>query len=430
MNTYPKYKDSGEQWLGQIPAHWEMLACRYILAPKHIVVGKDASKYDLLSLTLNGVVKRDMDNPTGKFPTTFDSYQRVDVGDFIFCMFDNEETPRAVGKSPFLGMITGAYDVMTIWSEKVNSDYLYYYLLDIDNFKKLKPLYRGLRKTVPLDSFRSLKFPIPPIEEQEAMVAYLDEQTAQIDSAIAREQKMIDLLEERKQIIIQHAVTKGLYPNAKMKDSGINDLGVIPECWEVKRLGVLGLFSKGGNISRDNLTEEGECEAILYGDIYTKYTYFAQNIHNHISLQTAKQAVPIYGGDILMAGSGETKEDIGKTIIYQGDQAYAGGDVIIFRQKGINGKYLSSALNSQYAKDYRYRVSKGEIVVHIYPYALKNLYLPIPPVEDQEAIVKYLDKHIANVNCAIDAREKMIALLQERKQIIINEVVTGKIKVL
>lgn len=428
MQRYDTYKDSGVKWLGEIPEHWEVLALKHILKSKKVLVGKHSSQYELLSLTLKGVVKRDMDNPEGKFPASFDTYQVVEPNDFIFCNFDNEETPRAVGLSPYKGMITGAYDVLSRNNPKLTDGFLIYYFLYIDDAKRFKPLYKGLRKTVPFDSFMSYKIPVPFIKEQNAIVSYLDTATAKIDAAIAQQQKMIDLLNERKQIIINRAVTKGLNPNAKMKDSGVEWIGEVPEGWEVRRLGSLGEFSKGGNISRDDLQEYGKC-AILYGDIYTKYNIQTSIAKNHISEKTAEKSVRITKGDVLLTGSGETKEDIGKTIVYLGDEAFIGGDVILFRQQNNNSTFLSYALNSQYAKDYRYKESKGEIIVHIYASSLKRLFLALPPIEEQIKVVKYLDGQIDAIDSEIEVINNQISLLQERKQIIINEVVTGNIKV-
>lgn len=207
MQRYDTYKSSGVKWLGEIPSHWEMLALKHILKPKKVLVGKHSSQYELLSLTLKGVVKRDMDNPEGKFPASFDTYQAVEPNDFIFCNFDNEETPRAVGLSPYKGMITGAYDVLSRNNSKLTDGFLIYYFLYIDYAKRFKPLYKGLRKTVPFDSFMSYKIPVPSLKEQDAIVSYLDSVTAKIDAAIAQQQKMIDLLNERKQIIINEVVT-------------------------------------------------------------------------------------------------------------------------------------------------------------------------------------------------------------------------------
>ena len=237
MERYTEYKDSGVKWLGEIPSHWDMLAIKHILRLKKEVVGKHSYQYDLLSLTLKGVIKRDMDNPEGKFPASFDTYQVVEPNDFIFCNFDNEETPRAVGLSSYKGMITGAYDVLYRNNPKLSDKFLIYYFLYIDDAKRFKPLYKGLRKTVPFDSFMSYKIPVPSLEEQNAMVAYLDSATSKIDEAISQQQKMIDLLNERKQIIINNAVIKGLDPNVKLKPSGINWIGDIPSHWETIRLG-------------------------------------------------------------------------------------------------------------------------------------------------------------------------------------------------
>ena len=147
IHKYPAYKPSGVQWLGDIPSHWEVLSNKYIFNLKKNLVGKKSSQYTLLSLTLQGIIKRDMENPQGKFPAEFDTYQEVKEGNFIFCLFDVEETPRAVGLSNFDGMITGAYTVMQPRSD-FDKRFLYYFYLDIDNEKKMKPLYTGLRNTI------------------------------------------------------------------------------------------------------------------------------------------------------------------------------------------------------------------------------------------------------------------------------------------
>lgn len=400
MDKYDSYKASGEKWLGEIPSHWNLLPIKYILRERKEIVGKNSSQYQLLSLTLRGIIERDMENPEGKFPASFDTYQKVYKGDFVFCNFDNEETPRAVGLSRFNGMITGAYDVLYKENKGLDSNFLNYYFLYIDDGKRFKPLYKGLRKTVPFDAFMSYKLPVLPLPEQRGIASYLDSATSKIDAAIGREQKMIDLLNERKQIIINQAVTKGLDPNARMKDSGVEWIGAIPEGWQVKRLGVLGTFSKGGNISRDDLTLQGK-NAILYGDIYTKYNIKAEEICHHVPEKIAGNSVRINKNDILMTGSGETKEDIGKTIVFLGDEAYIGGDVILFRQNVNSSLFLSYALNSQYAKIFKYKQSKGEIVVHIYPYNLRGLYLAIPPINEQKSIAEFLDEKISVIDKTI-----------------------------
>ncbi|WP_161594714.1 restriction endonuclease subunit S [Helicobacter sp. MIT 11-5569] len=208
------------------------------------------------------------------------------------------------------------------------------------------------------------------------------------------------------------------------KDSSIKYLGKIPKHWKVKRLVNFGIFLKGGNISRQDLIENGE-SAILYGDIYMKYEISARFLDSKISKNTSLNAIPIYKGDILFAGSGETKEDIGKNIVYLGDEiAFAGGDVIIFRQKENNALFLSYALNTKYAKFYKSIESKGEIIVHIYASNLRGLKIPLPPLKEQKEIAEFLDKKCEKISNFIDKKQKLITLLEEKKQALINEVVT------
>jgi type I restriction enzyme S subunit len=214
MPKYERYKDSGFEPIGDIPEHWELLANRHIFRLKKSQVGKNSDQYDLLSLTLKGVIKRDMENPEGKFPAEFDTYQPIEPGDFIFCLFDVEETPRTVGISPFKGMITGAYTTFKA-SPEINHEYLHYLYYFLDKHKMLKPLYRGLRNTIPKENFYAFKSCLPPRDEQDRIVAFLDKKTTQIDQAIGIKEQQITLLKERKQTIIQNAITKGLNPNAQ-----------------------------------------------------------------------------------------------------------------------------------------------------------------------------------------------------------------------
>ena len=192
---------------GRVRSGWEVRRLKSLLRPHKILVGKHCNEYDLLSLTLRGIVKRDMDNPEGKFPASFETYQEVNPGEFVFCMFDNEETPRAVGLSSLRGMITGAYDVMSLIDSGISSKYWNYFFLWIDDGKRLKPLYKGLRKTVPLDSFMTYKIPLPSLTEQAAIVERLDRETGKIDRAIEVKRRQIELLRERRQIVIDEVVT-------------------------------------------------------------------------------------------------------------------------------------------------------------------------------------------------------------------------------
>lgn len=208
------------------------------------------------------------------------------------------------------------------------------------------------------------------------------------------------------------------------KDSDIEWLGDIPEHWKVKRLASFGVFSKGGGFSKNDLIEDGK-PAILYGDIYTKYDHDAKDVVRRVSNNTAMNSKEIIKNTLLFTGSGETKEDIGKCIVYIGEEkVYVGGDVIVYEQYENNSGFLSYILNTDGIKNEKAKTSKGEIIVHTYASKLRNLYISIPPILEQTTIVDFLDKKTDQINKAISLNQKQISLLKERKQIIIQNAVT------
>ena len=232
---YNEYKDSGVEWLSQLPVGWDIERTKRMLSLRRELVGANSLDYQLLSLTLRGVIPRDISNGDGKIPADFSTYQEVEKKDLIFCLFDIDETPRTVGLSPEKGMITGAYNVYKT-SNRCSSRYAYYYFLHIDLRKGLRPFYTGLRKVVRSETFGNIKMPCPSYEEQAQIANFLDHETAQIDTLIEKQQTLIQLLKEKRQAVISHAVTKGLNPDAPMKDSGVEWLGEVPEHWVVSKL--------------------------------------------------------------------------------------------------------------------------------------------------------------------------------------------------
>ena len=425
MKRYDSYKDSGVKWLGEIPSHWEMLALKHILKHKKEVVGKRSSQYDLLSLTLKGVIIRDMDNPEGKFPASFDTYQIVEPNDFIFCNFDNEETPRAVGLSQYKGMITGAYDVLYRNNPLLSDKYLIYYFLYIDDSKRFKPLYKGLRKTVPFDSFMSYKIPVPSRGEQDAVVEYLDSATSKIDEAIAQQQKMIDLLNERKQIIINNAVTKGLDPNVKMKPSGIDWIGDIPEHWELSQLKKVAKIILGKMLSR----EQGNVYPYLCAKDVHYGSVDVSDLKSMNFSEIEKQMYEVRNGDMLIVEGGA---GAGGCAIFEckGTGIYIQNSIMIVRGNTmmLNG-YICYMIQSMNQRGYVEYICNKATIPHFTKEKVGSVIIPIPPKEEQETIVKHVTKRIKPIDDNIIARNKQISLLQERKQIIINDVVTGKVKV-
>lgn len=190
----------------EIPQSWSLIRMRNLVKEQNELVG-DRTSFPLLSLTKGGVILRDVESGKGKFPKDFQKYKVVVPDNIIFCLFDIDETPRTVGLSSHNGMITGAYDVFSINEALVNKEFLYYYFLAVDNTKALRPYYTGLRKVVQGTTFLGLQIPIPPIEEQKAIVEYIQQKNTAIDEMIANLRAEIDFLTEYKQRLIADVVT-------------------------------------------------------------------------------------------------------------------------------------------------------------------------------------------------------------------------------
>lgn len=210
-------KDSGVDWIGKIPQHWKLKPNKCLFKLKKSLVGKRSGDYELLSLTLKGIIKRDMDNPEGKFPAEFNTYQEVSVGDFVFCLFDVEETPRTVGLSKFNGMITGAYTVFEL-DESVSKEFLYYFYLNLDSRKMMRPLYKGLRNTISKETFLSFKSFIPPLKEQEEIVDFIEYEVNKIDLTIDGISEQIDKIKEYKSCLINGSVTGKIKVTSEMAE--------------------------------------------------------------------------------------------------------------------------------------------------------------------------------------------------------------------
>ncbi|WP_335909029.1 restriction endonuclease subunit S [Shewanella indica] len=208
-------KDSGVDWMGKIPQHWKLKPNKCLFKLKKSLVGKRSGDYELLSLTLKGIIKRDMDNPEGKFPAEFNTYQEVSVGDFVFCLFDVEETPRTVGLSKFNGMITGAYTVFEL-DESVSKEFIYYFYLNLDSRKMMRPLYKGLRNTISKETFLSFKSFIPPLKEQEEIVDFIEYEVNKIDLTIDGISEQIDKIKEYKSCLINGSVTGKIKVTSEM----------------------------------------------------------------------------------------------------------------------------------------------------------------------------------------------------------------------
>lgn len=421
MESYSKYKDSGVQWLGEIPVHWEVNKAKYYLYSKKSIIGKESVNCQRLALTLNGVIKREDGDDIGLNPEKLDTYQLVEKNNLIFKLIDleNYKTSR-VGLSPYKGIVSPAY-IRLINKSKVNVRFLEYYYLNMWYRRIFNDLGApGVRSNLSSKDLLNLPILLPSATEQEVIVSTLDSTTAQIDAAIAQQQKMIDLLNERKQIIINNAVTKGLDPNVPLKNSSVKWIGEIPEHWEIIRIKYLLKESKERS---ETGNEEPLSMSQIYGLIPTKQMDVIPNMAS--SYVGAKK---VREGDLVF---NKLKAHLGVFSVSQ-YEGLVSPDYAVYKSTGrANLRFLEYIFKTPNCihEFVKLITGVGAGLSRLYTSDLYTIYCALPSIEEQASICDFIEKKTANIVETISNYKKQISLLQERKQIIINDVVTGKVKV-
>lgn len=262
-------KDSGIAWVGAVPSNWDIMANKYLMK-KIKVVKPTYEDEDILSLTVNGVIVRDLE-AGGKMPASFDGYQTLYPGNLLMCLFDYDVTPRCIGLIKNNGVTSPAYSQFVMKGHNV-ADYYYYYYLMVDHTKALLHLARNLRHSFTEEQLGMIAAPVPPVDEQVHIAAYLDRRCAEIDSIATDIQSQIDTLEQCKRSVITETVTSGVNPDAEMKDSEIQWIGMMPAHWNCIRGkyvlkyvqkpvreddGVITCFRDGEVTLRSNRREDG-----------------------------------------------------------------------------------------------------------------------------------------------------------------------------
>ncbi|BET15255.1 restriction endonuclease subunit S [Fusobacterium vincentii] len=409
MNNYEAYKKTDIPWLGEIPSHWETKRNKNLFIGKKEIIGKLYTSTDLLSLTTKGIKIKNLFSSGGKKPTTYETYQAVEKDELVLCLFDLDCSAVFSDVSQYNGMISPAYNVFKI---KNQHEKYFKYLFDyIFQDRTYKIYSKSIRYTITEENFNNLETPVPPISEQIQIANYLDWKINEIDKLILIEKEQIKELENLKQKYIDE-----IYQNIKTKN--------------FISLSKIGTFFKGGGFSRENLSDS-DYGAILYGDIYTKYNYFFEECISKIDENAYFNSKCIDGNVVLFTGSGETKEDIGKSVAYVGTKKIAlGGDIIALKpNKNFFSKFIAYFSNTSNIKAFKHMESTGDIIVHITLGAIKAIKIPFISVEEQKDIVKKIDEYILNLKNLIALIEDKIKYFLSLKQSLIAEVVTGKIDV-
>jgi type I restriction enzyme S subunit len=427
---YPAYKDSGEYWMGDIPEHWDIKKLKHVFQEKKKVTNPRLS---CGSISFGKVVYKDDE----KVPeSTKASYQEVLAGEYLVnpLNLNYDLISLRIGFSEINVVVSSGYIVL---KNAIELDKSYFnYLLHRYDVAYMKLLGSGVRQTISFNHIANSLLAFPPKEEQTVIANFLDEKTAKIDRAIAQKEQLIALLKERKQIIIQNAVTKGLDPNVKLKDSGVEWIGEIPEDWEVKRLRNVFRFSKGLTITKENLQDEG-IPCVNYGEIHSKYGFEVNPaIHplrcvSEEYLKDNSNSLIKYG-DFIFADTSEDLDGSGNfTYLNFEGTVFAGYHTIIGKPNGsINSRFIANVLDSLAFRNQVRTRMKGVKVYSITQSILKDLTCWYPHEKEQEKIVAYLDRECTKIDQVIKLQQHQIERLKELKSTLIDSAVTGKIKVI
>ena len=417
LKTYPAMKPSGVEWLGEVPEHWQIVPNRALLRIKKELVGSNSDDYLLLSLTKRGVVARNMENPEGKFPTQFDSYQVIEPGNLIFCLFDIDETPRTVGLSSLHGMITGAY-TRFVCADETARRFVYLLYVALDNGKHLKPLYTGLRKVITKSTFLSAKMPLPSPPEQAAIVRFLDHADRRIRRYIRAKQKLIKLLEEQKQAIINQAVTGQIdvrsgRPYPAYKASGVEWLGDVPEHWEVSRV-----KAEFHCLDRRRLPLSGTERGAM---ILRRYDYYgASGVIDKVDDYLFDDELLLIAED----GANLVLRNLPLAIIARG-RFWVNNHAHILKPKRGNLEFLAGMMERL---SYLPWIS-GAAQPKLTQDRLMSIAITVPPHEEQDKIITRAAAETVQLRIVIDRARREIDLLREYRTRLIADVVTGKLDV-
>jgi type I restriction enzyme, S subunit len=435
---YEKYKDSGVEWLGEIPEHWEIKRLRFILktnpSKNEIKLDKSnlASFVPMEAVGEYGGINLDIEKT---IEDVFNGYTYFANNDVVIAKitpcFENGKSAIAYGLTNGIAFGTTELHVLRA-SHRLNNYFLFYLVIShlFRHHGEAEMYGAGGQKRVPENFIKNFRIAIPPLDEQEAIARFLDYKTKQIDDLIAKKETLIEKLDEKRTALISHAVTKGLDPNVPMKDSGIDWLGEISEHWlPVKLKYICSLLRDGTHLPPPRVNNGIPLLSVrnLVNDKFMNLD--DDSLIAEEAFQELNKSFQVCENDILLAIVGAT---LGKVAIVEKMPKFTiQRSLAILRPK--QGKCLFKFLfyfikSPDFQKllwlNTGYSAQPG-----IYLGSLANFFILIPPIVEQQAIVTYLDQKIAKIDQQKAKIKEAIELLKEYRTALITNAVTGKIDV-
>lgn len=382
-----KMKDSGVEWIGEIPKAWKIVRNKNCFKYSKKIIGEKASDIQLLSLTTKGVKKKSREEITGKVPESYDTYQIVDKEDLVMCLFDLDCSAVFSGMSTCSGMISPAYKVLKC-ENKMYPRYADYWFKFIFSGRKFMSYAKNLRFTLNYDEFAILPILFPNCQEQIKIASYLDMKCANIDEVLERTTKSIQEYKKLKKSVITHACMRGLKNEQGMKESGVDWIGKVPEDWKIYRIANLyqersesGLeelpiltVSINSGVSDREIADEEKDRVFVRSEDRTKYKR-------------------VYPGDLVYNMMRAWQGAFGAVRV----EGMVSPAYVVAKPKDgieVDSRYMEALLRTPEATEEMHRYSRGivDFRLRLYWPEFKNIRICLPPIEEQKEIADFIDR--------------------------------------
>ncbi|AVH15325.1 MULTISPECIES: restriction endonuclease subunit S [Acinetobacter] len=426
FKQYPSYKPSGVEWLGDVPEHWQIVRTKDIFNHRKEEALEDD---EIVTAFRDGQVTLRKNRRTDGFTNSIKEhgYQHINSGDLV--IHEMDAFAGAIGVSDSSGKSTPVYSVCYAKNENINHHFYSHFFRTMAKTGFINSLAKGIRvrsTEFRWNESRNVYLVEPPKSDQQKIVAFLDTETTRIDNLIAKQEKLIELLEEQRKSIISHAVTKGLNPNAPMKDSGVEWLGEVPEHWDVAVVKRAFIVKLGKMLQPDQKDETDVIKKYLKASNLTwdgvkdidNEMWFSKNDLKKLKLEI---------GDLLVAEGG----DVGKSCIFDSNEEFYYQNSVnrVRGQKNNANKFLYYWLFTLKYSGYIDILCNKSTIAHFTAEKLNETILLLPDSVEQNEIIAYLERENGKINQLILKQQSLIEKLKEYRASIISHAVTGKIDV-
>jgi type I restriction enzyme, S subunit len=424
---YPAYKDSDIPWVEVIPFSWNVLPL-YAVAKECDEPNHGMQENNLLSLSYGRIVQKDINSNDGLLPESFETYQIVQPNDIVLRLTDLQNDQRSLRSALVeqTGIITSAY--LAVRPQEVAPRFLSHLLRAYDATKVFYSMGGGLRQSMKFADLKRLPVVLPPMEEQPLIAKFLDHETAKIDSLVAEQERLIELLKEKRQAVISHAVTKGLNPSVPMKDSGVEWLGEVPAHWDVRRVKDVTRLESGHTPSKTVPEYWVDCDIPWVSLNDSKYLA-ANDYIGDTAVKISLLGIANSSARLLPADSVVFTRDatIGLAAITTCEMAVSQHLIAWCPIGNMNPLYLLRVFNAM--KKHLDSYTFGATIKTIGMGDVKSLSTPVPPIKEQAAIAAYLEAKLTDLDELMNEAGLAVELLRERRTALISAAVTGQIDV-